>query len=231
VPAPRANGELSRESLRHPRFLKRFAMASSRPSRLDRADGGSNVLYHRPEIIPAESTRSLHRGDLRGSLASRCFSGLRAGGAGLDLSGLNRDDRRGRGRRDRGGFLLAYRAGWDVSVGSLAVSAAVALLLVLSGRDVREQPPRPTRPGSFCRDRARPDDAREAAASEALDDPAAGRAQPVGPETCGVGQRDVSVIAPVRRSGRARAREGPPDRPGDSATNVPRGRNGPRRRR
>ena len=31
------------------------------------------------------------------------------------------------------GFLLAYRAGWDVSVGSLAVSAAVALLLVPVG--------------------------------------------------------------------------------------------------
>jgi drug/metabolite transporter (DMT)-like permease len=31
------------------------------------------------------------------------------------------------------GFLLAYRAGWDVSVGSLVVSAAVALLLVPVG--------------------------------------------------------------------------------------------------
>ena len=31
------------------------------------------------------------------------------------------------------GFLLAYRAGWNVSVGSLVVSAAVALLLVPVG--------------------------------------------------------------------------------------------------
>ena len=31
------------------------------------------------------------------------------------------------------GFLLAYRAGWDVSVGSLVVSAAIAVLLVPVG--------------------------------------------------------------------------------------------------
>jgi len=38
------------------------------------------------------------------------------------------------------GFLLAYRAGWDVSVGSLAVSAAVAVLLVPVGLTMfREQ--------------------------------------------------------------------------------------------
>jgi uncharacterized membrane protein len=36
-------------------------------------------------------------------------------------------------KKNKIGFLLAYRAGWNINVGSLIVSVAVALLLIPTG--------------------------------------------------------------------------------------------------